>query len=176
MVCDLLDTFLITPTSACVMRLLPVHYFSVTSRSFGPSRPLSPHLFPLDQLPQLSSTSLLLHPSLLLSLLLSSWPCYTAQRINCGLKNSQLTLGGTVEVDGSELQGERMKAWTPFRCCSTPLILPRRPEGTPLWHLPPRTGSLFALVGELLIFQACAALHLAHVNTLPILRYPPWCF
>lgn len=40
----------------------------------------------------------------------SSSPCYAAQRINCGLKNSQMRLGGIVEANESELQGERSES------------------------------------------------------------------
>lgn len=79
----------------------------------------------------------------------SSWPRYTAQCINCGLKNSQLRLGGIVEANDSELQGKRVKAWTPYRSCSILLILPYRPEGVARWHSLLRTGSWFTVISIL---------------------------
>lgn len=50
---------------------------------------------------------------------LSSWPCYAAQCINSGMKNSQQRHGGIVDANDSELQEQRVKkAWTRCRSCS----------------------------------------------------------
>lgn len=81
--------------------------------------------------------------------------CYTALCINCGLKNSQLTLGGIAEANDSELQSERVNVWTPLTSGSIPLMLHHI---APRWH--PPSGRLFALVCELLVLQSSSAPHL----------------
>lgn len=75
-----------------------IRRFSITSRTFASSVPSFLTSF-------ISSRTISSSVFPLLHLLLSSRPCYTAQCINCGLKNSQLRLGGIVEANGSELQG-----------------------------------------------------------------------
>lgn len=56
---------------------------------------------------------------------LSSWPCYAAQCINSGMKNSQQRHGGIVDANDSELQEQRVKR---LGLC-TEAVPPRRQRG-----------------------------------------------
>lgn len=100
---------------------------------------------------------------------LSSWTCYNARCINCGLKNSQLRLGGTVEANESELQrGEKNRKFGPRTEAYHPADTdpPTDRKERHIGYLPPRAGSVFRVVGGALIFQASTVLHLPTPNTL----------